>query len=150
MRRRRAAAGDLGEHEDLALLVDELVEQAVEGLQGPALSELGVGQRRSGRLGEGRGPFGAQAQRVTVAAGDVRGDAMQPGAHRGLAAKLGAPTVEDQEHLLGGILDAGRRDPEATDERVDEAEVLAIGIDDPLRVGACATWGLGAHASTVR
>ncbi len=57
---------------------------------------------------------------------DAHGDGEQPGPHGRLAAELGQPACDDQEHVLDHIVERGRGGAQATRAAPHELEVLAV------------------------
>ena len=54
------------------------------------------------------------------------GDAQHPGAQRRALLEPGQPPVDDEKHLLGGVVDAGVVDSEAREASPDRVELLGV------------------------
>jgi len=135
---RRRELFELGEHEDLALVVVELFEKALD-----QASRFGFGERlvraEVARIGErfgigvGQVDMGALAAgSSTVLADHAHEDCEDPGLDRAsssrkvIEAEFGEASVGDQEDMLNNIVDCGIVHPESSRSAPDEFHVCVV------------------------
>jgi hypothetical protein len=133
----RAHLLELGEDEDLSLVVVERVEQSVNEARGFGLGRVLVRPRGDVREPLQVGPYpGLQGMRVLcaerppISANDVYDNSEQPGLERRSTLELRKPSVNDDENLLDDIVDARFRRSESPCAPPHEGEMRFVELSE--------------------
>ena len=116
---------DLAQAQDGAIPGAHRLEGAQDQAAGCSACRVSSGPRRCPR---GRfGPWASAPDAPQVVAGDVEGDAGQPGAGWGSRPIRGPPAAHHQEHVLGQVLHVGGPDAQPAEHADEVVEVVGEG-----------------------
>ena len=119
---------ELDQREDEALAVLELLGEAQHLLQRFVRHRLIVGSTLGLEVTGlvERFVLAAPRSRSALALGHAQRDARQPGLHGRVTAELSPSPMRDDEDVLGGVVDRGRRNPEALEQPPHGVDVRII------------------------